>query len=89
MLLGFFKKVCARIKTYAKLKGGKILALFNKSEPDAPENCSTMKHYCRAFGARCAMSEILWWRLMCSNIPMFSLFNIPVFSVFTSVPDGQ
>lgn len=79
MLLGFFKKVRARIKAGAKSRRGKIIALFTRPEPEAPENCSTTMHYCRAFGARCAMSEISWWRLMCSNIPVFSLFNIPVF----------
>jgi hypothetical protein len=81
MLLSFFKKVRARIKAGAKSKQGKILALFTRPEPEAPENCPTM-NYSLALGARCAMNEISWWRLMCSNIPVFSLFNIPVFSVF-------
>ena len=55
-------------------KRGNIFALFCKPEPTAPENCPMTK--CDiANGARCAMSGVSLWRMMCGNIPVFSLFT--------------
>jgi hypothetical protein len=74
MLLGYFEKVCERMKAGTRSKRGLIFALFYKPEPTAPENCPSTK--CDiATGARCAMSGVSLWRMMCGNIPVFSLFT--------------
>jgi hypothetical protein len=74
MLLDYFEKVCERMKAGTRSKRGLIFALFYKPEPTAPEDCPSTK--CDiATGARCAMSGVSLWRMMCGNIPVFSLFT--------------
>jgi hypothetical protein len=74
MLLDYFEKVCERMKAGTRSKRGLIFALFCKPEPTALEDCPSTK--CDiATGARCAMSGVSLWRMMCGNIPVFSLFT--------------
>lgn len=74
MLWHFFKKVNARIQVVEQSPKGKISALFHQPEPEDPEDGPTLK-YNIASGARCAMNEGPWCRLMGGHVPVFSLFT--------------
>ena len=74
MLLKFFKKVCARIKAGTRSKRGRFAAVFSEPEPVHHEHSTTTK-YTLASRVSYAVNVVSFWRLLCGNIPFYSLFN--------------
>jgi len=77
MLLKFFKKVCARIEAGIRSKRGRIAAVFSEPEHTNHEHSTNSKCNQASIAASDAMNTVSLWRLLCGNIPSYSLFNFP------------
>jgi hypothetical protein len=75
MLLRFFKKVCARITAGTRSKRGRIAALFSKPEHTNPEHSANSKCNLASIAGSFSMNVVSLWRLLCGNIPFYTLFN--------------
>jgi hypothetical protein len=74
MLLNFFKKVCDRLNAGTIAKRGKFAALFSQPELADQEHFPTTK--CNESSEPFhAVNVVSLWRLLCGNIPFYSLFN--------------